>query len=164
MKTAFTLVSLLFSNLLFCQNTFTRQLNGIISDTTNHFQKFKGKLQEFAVPDSFNCYSTIILEGTKENRIYTNRTICTYEADIVDSVKKSNGKKILSEWKLILMTALGSGYKIQENKTRMMNSKIVDGWYFDNGNLTISLHLFQSIWDKSLYGVGLSITNFHPVK
>ena len=85
-----------------------------------------------------------------------------YEADIVGSVKKSNAKKILSEWKLKLTMALGPEYKIQENKTRMMNSKIVEGWYFDKGNLTISVFLFQSNWDKSLYGVALYIADFHP--
>jgi len=163
MRTAFILVLLLFSNLLFCQNTFTRQLNGIISDTTNHFQKFKGKLQEFAVPDSSNCYSTIILKGTKENRVYTNRTTCTYEADIVYSVKKSKGKKILGEWKLKLMKALGAEYKIEEYKPSMDN-KTMDSWYFTRGNLSIALYLIHSIWDKSLYVVRLSIANFHPVK
>jgi hypothetical protein len=162
MRTAFILLLLLFSNLLFSQNSFARQLNDIISDTTNHFQKFKGSAQEFKIPDSATYNSTIILEGTTENWIHIDRTTCMYNADIINSLKKNEGKKILAEWKLKLTTALGSEYKIQQNKTRMMNSRIVDGWYFDHGNLTISLYLFQSIWDKSLYGVGLSITNFHP--
>jgi hypothetical protein len=159
MRTAFILLLLLFSNLLFSQNSFARQLNDIISDTTNHFQKFKGSAQGFKIPDSATYNSTIILEGTTENWIQIDRTTCMYHADIINSVSKNVAKRILAEWKLKLTTALGNEYKIQQKKTNMMNSRIVGGWYFDQGNLTISLSLFQSIWDKSRYGVSLYIAN-----
>jgi hypothetical protein len=155
MRIVWILISLVFSNSLFSQNELATQLQQIIGDTANHFQKFKGKLEEFAVPDSSHCYSNITLEGTKENTIYTNRTSCDYYADIVNSANKTEGKRTFAEWKSKLITVLGSAYKIEKYKS--IDGK-VDGWYFTRGNLYIAIYLRHSVWDKSLYVVSLSIS------
>ena len=155
MRAAFSLLLLLLTNSVFSQDSFAKQLQQVINDTANHFQKFKGKLEEFAVPDSSHCYSNITLEGTKENTIYTNRTSCDYYADIVNSANKTEGKRTFAEWKSKLMTVLGSEYKIEKYKS--IDGK-VDGWYFTRGNLDIAIYLRHSVWDKSLYVVSLSIS------
>lgn len=164
MRIAFILFFFLtFSSFLLGQNNFAKQLQQVISDTTNHFQNFKGSAQEFGdVPDSSTYNSTISLEGTKENWIYFNRMVCSYHADIVNSVPKSNGKKILGEWKLKLMEALGTEYKIKKNKSGMSN-RIVQAWYFEKDSFSVSIYLLHNINDKSLYRLTLSISNVHPI-
>lgn len=160
MRIAFILFLFLLTNSVSSQDSFARQLNQIIKDSANHFQKFKGFVRESSDTESSYYNSTIILEGTKENRVIIHRSICSYSADIADSVTKKGGKKILDEWKIKLMSVLGTRYKMEKNQ--MLGNQFIDGWRFSKDNFSVSLNLFQYFYDKSLCGVTLFISNVHP--
>ena len=112
-------------------------------------------------PESSYYTSTITLEGTKENWVITHRSVCSYDADIADSVTKNRGKKILDDWKIKLASILGTGYKIERSKLKS-DSQFVDGWNFNKGKFSVSIMLSQYFYDKSLYGVRLFIGHEHP--
>lgn len=161
MRIAFILLLLSSSYPLFSQNNFAKELKEIIKDSTNHFQKFKGTAKE--MPDAESSYynSTINLEGTKENWVSIHRSVCTYSADIADSVTKNKGKKILDTWKIKLESILGGGYKIEKSKL-IFDNLFSDGWNFKRDNFFLSIMLSQHLYDKSLYMVRLSIGHEHP--
>jgi hypothetical protein len=160
MKIAFILFLLVLANSVLSQDSFAKQLKEIIKDSTNHFQKFKGTAKE--MPDAESSYynSTINLEGTKENWVMIHRSVCSYSADIADSITKNKGKKILDAWKIKLESILGGGYKIEKNK--LLDNLFSDGWNFKRGNFSISIMLSQHLYDKSLYVVRLFIGHEHP--
>lgn len=161
MRIAFIFFFLTFSSLLLGQNNFAKQLRQVINDTTNHFEKFKGSIRETSDTESIYYNSLITLEGTSDNLVSIHRLICSYSADIADSVTKNKGKKILDEWKIKLMSILGSGYKIEKGISGFSKS-FIDGWRFYKGNFAISISLYQHFYDKSLYVVTLFIANEHP--
>lgn len=161
MRIAFILFYLAFSSLLFSQNNFTKQLQQIINDSANHFQKFKGLIQETPLETESSYYSsTITLEGTNNNLVIIHRSICSYGANIADSVTKNKGKKILDEWRIKLMSVLGTGYKME--KDQGLANLFIDGWKFNKNNFSVSLNLSRYFYDKSLCGVTLFISNVHP--
>ena len=161
MRIAFILFLLSFTSSLFSQNNFAKELKEIIEDSANHFQKFKGTAMEMSDTESSYYNSTIILEGTRRNWVIIHRSVCSYDADIADSVTKNRGKKILDDWKIQLASILGAAYKIEKSKPRS-DSQFVDGWNFNNGNFSVSIMLSQYFYDKSLYGVRLFIGHEHP--
>ena len=114
MKIAFILFLLVLANSVLSQDSFAKQLKEIIKDSTNHFQKFKGTAKE--MPDAESSYynSTINLEGTKENWVMIHRSVCSYSADIADSITKNKGKKILDAWKIKLESILGEDTKLKK--------------------------------------------------
>ena len=161
MRSAFILLLLSLSFSLFSQSNFAKELKEILNDSSNHFQKFRGTLKEMQDAESSYYNSTITLEGTKKNWVSTHRSVCSYHADIADSVTKNRGKKILDEWKINLVSILGAGYKIEQSK-RKWDSEFVDGWTFTKGNFSVFIMLSQYFYDKSLCGVSLFIGHEHP--
>ena len=161
MRIVFTLLLLSFSCSLLSQDNFATELKEIIKDSSNHFQKFKGTSKE--MPDAESSYfnSTITLEGTRENRVITHRSECSYDAAIADSVTKKRGKKILDDWMIKLVSILGTEYKLTKSKP-MSGSQFIDGWNFNKRNFSVSIMLSQYFYDKSLYGVRLFIGHEHP--
>ena len=160
MKVFLSLFLFTSSYSVFSQSNFAKELDQIIKDTSNHFQKFKSSVRENSETESSYYNSTIILEGTKENWVIIHRSICSYSADIADSVTKNKGKQILNDWKMKLISALGTEFKIEKNQG--LGNQFIDGWKFSKDNFSVSLDLSQYFYDKSLYGVRLFISNVHP--
>ena len=162
MRITFVVAILLFSNLLFSQSSFEKQLHQIIEDTTNHFQSFKS---EITVPfDTTTFYSTIKLEGTNDNRVNVQKFICSYSASI-DSVTKNEGKRIIKDWKMNVISVLGSGYtekKIQPStEFAKGKSRNIDGWSIITDNLSIGVVSAQYDDNKSLYTAVIFISHRH---
>jgi hypothetical protein len=161
MRIAFILFLLSFTSSLFSQNNFAKELKEIIKDSANHFQKFKGTAMEMSDTESSYYNSTILLEGTRRNWVIIHRSVCSYDADIADSVTKNRGKKILDAWKIKLASILGEGYKIEKSKL-IFDNLFSDGWNFKRDNFSLSIMLSQHFYNKSLYVVRLSIGHEHP--
>lgn len=161
MKVISILLLLSFSSSLFSQDRFIRDLNQIISDTANHFQKFKGSARKITEPELTYYNSLIRMEGTKENLIILHRSICTYSAVIADSVTKTKGEKIFNEWKLKLMSALGIRHTNEKSELKK-ETLVGQECHYDKGNLSISIKLLPYFNEESLYNVRLFISNEHP--
>ena len=158
MRIAFTLYLIPISNLLYSQNNFAKQLSQIIKDSTTHFSNFRGDFKEMHDNDSV-FYSTITLEGTRENDVLVSQVLTQYRSEIIDSVNERKGKIIVEEWYKKLVGVLGG--KFIPEKTRIISwSPVKYGWSFKNGETWIDISLLPVSVDSARYFVSLGVTRF----
>ena len=99
------LVTFAFSCLTFSQLQLKVPLKSIITDVTNEFQSYKGRLKSAHDNDS-NFYSNVIVEGSKENEIaIISDRLMQYHAYIADSANKKQAKSLVEKWKERISTA-----------------------------------------------------------
>jgi hypothetical protein len=113
MRTVFILFISLFFNSLFAQNNFAKELNQIIKDTASNFNIIKGRFKEMRDNDSI-YYSTITLDGTKENDVIVNQMLTMYRSVVIDSVNERQGKKIVDEWYQNLLVCWGRDINLKK--------------------------------------------------
>jgi hypothetical protein len=158
MRIAFILFLLLSTSSVFSQDSFAKQLNQIIKDSANCFSKFKGDFKKIQDNDSL-FYSTITLEGTKENDILVTKILTQYRSEIIDSISERKGKTTVDEWHEKLIGILSGKFKPE--KTRIVSwSPVKYGWNFKNGDTWVDISLFPVSTNSHKYFVSLAITHF----
>ena len=158
MRVAFIITLLLFSNSLFSQNNFAKQLNQIVKDSANHFGRFKGEFKEMRDKDSV-FYSLTILEGTSKNDIVVAQILTQYRCEIIDSVNERKGKAIVDEWHEKLLNVLGSRFNAEKAKI-VSWTPVKYGWSFKKGNTWIDIGLLPVNVNSTKCFVSLAITYF----
>jgi len=158
MRIAFILLLLSISSLLFSQNNFAKELNQIIKDSANHFSKFKGGFKEMHDQDSV-FYSTMTLEGTRENDIIITQILTQYRSEIIDSINEKKGRKIIDEWHEKLVRVFTGKFQSEKRKIESW-SLMKYGWSFKNGNTWVDISLLPINVNSSKYFVSLAVTYF----
>lgn len=93
------LITFAFSCLTFSQLQQKVPLRSIITDVTNEFQSYRGRLKSAHDNDS-NFYSNVIVEGSKENEIaIIADRLMQYHAYIADSANKKQARSLVEKWK-----------------------------------------------------------------
>lgn len=156
MRIAIILCLIPISDLLYSQNDFAKQLNGIIKDTSNHFGKFRNAFKEMNATDSV-FHSTITLKGTKENDVIVTQAMTLYRCKIIDSVNKSKGRTIVDNWYKELLGNLDGRFK-SEKAIRASWSPVDYGWNFRNGNTWVEISLLPIGINSAKYWVCLAVT------
>ncbi|HKB44241.1 MAG TPA: hypothetical protein VKC90_07620 [Chitinophagaceae bacterium] len=169
MKPAFIISFLLIGCLVSAQTVFEKQVLQIINDAGHNFESFKGEFKKisFASPDTTSVYyTTTTILGTKENTLNISNFFIFYDALVADSLKKSEAKRMLQEWKKKLNFLLSHGFESKKYEKKPWNPS-EDGWTFSNGDLTVTLNLYSKMGTSSSYFIYLSvskITNIPDIK
>ena len=163
MRIAYTILLMLaISTSLLSQTDFTKQLEGIIKDSTNHFRNFKSGFKETrfteSIPDSI-FYTNISVDGTTNNELLISKSEYIFMADVADSLNEINGRKVVDEWRDKIYTVLGSGFTIEEVKKVEWNPSKY-GWDFTKGNVTVNINLFPHEKNSTINWIGLAVSVF----
>ena len=95
-----------FSCLAYSQLQLKVQLKAVINDAVNEFETYRGDLKT-AQNDDSTYYSTVILEGSKDNEIeIISDRLIHYHAYIAESASKKAAKKLVENWKEKIQSAV----------------------------------------------------------
>lgn len=162
-KTILMALLLLFITTAKAQHTFKRQLDQLMADSNNYFQKFRAGFKEIRGRDSV-FFSRINLDGTADNDISHqahpgSKPFGMYLAIVSDSVSQAIGTRMIKMWKQKLATLLEPSFKC-----RKLEPAIIDpyksGWAFRRRNLTISITMLRANTPKELYFILLNVFYF----
>lgn len=158
----FFLLSFLMLSIIgsFAQTDLDKQLTQIISDSIYDFQNYKGSLISTQNTDTI-FYSKVNIDQTKDNQILYGDKLTIYHARIVDSIKLKKAKAVVDEWKTSLKNILGNEFNVELVKVVKWNPSQY-GWTFQKGNLWVSVDVFPSKFNSTMYDVALAINRFKP--
>lgn len=160
------LISLfLTSDFVLAQENSSKELRKVIKDSANYFQHFKSAFKEMLIDDSVYL-SSINITGTKENRVITcyfrkdTMIYSRYNFIVTDSIKEKEGKRIISDWKDMLILQLG--YDVEMIKQKKSHRSYSYGWTFRKGRFWVDIGLYKNDYNSSVYLVALDFTFFAP--
>lgn len=157
MRVIFLFFFFIISISLSAQLDFAGQLNKILADSPNGFQRFRDKLQE-SYDTTMVCYSSIdSIDGTTENSIILHRLVSMYGALIAVAVTKKEAKEMLGDWKIKLASALQGRFSMYEIKPVKEDKRGREGWRFVKDNVSVDLSISRYLDDKAVYSLGLSV-------
>lgn len=165
-KLLIAISSFLISNFVLSQTMPPKELRKVIKDSVNYFQHFKSSFKKVFMIDDSVYLSNTNIEGTKENLIITiyfrkDSMISTkYRFIVTDSIKEKTGKKIIDEWKDMLILQLG--YNVEIIKQKKNSSSRLYGWTFKKGRFWVDIDLYKKNYNSPVYLVAVDFTYYTP--